>query len=152
MAQTDMGLLQYLAVLENQEQEHLKALEELKIAIAHARRAMEAHGIRADLPAPADNNTPEETAKVADGPYVGMGVEGASLLYLREAGRALKTPQICDGLLSGGLVSTAKNFHSTVFSSLRRLAHKGLIEKVGAGKWCARAPVEPTLLPTRLQK
>ena len=145
MARGDIGLLEYLAVLERQQQEHKAALAELEIAISHARRVMKEESVRAKLPG-ADNGVPEERARETGGPYVHMGLGEATYRYLVSVGEMQNTAQVRRGLIRGGLVSTAKNLHSTVFTSLKRLVDKGKVEKVGAGEWVAVARVEQGLL------
>lgn len=142
MAKADMGLLQYIATLEGQVREHSEALEEMKIALAHARRIMDERGVRAELPGAKKSGVPEETANVTDGPYTGIGLQEATHRYLVSIGRPQKTPEIRDGLLHGGLETKAENLHSTVFTSLSRLVEKGKVEKVGIGLWVAIAPAD----------
>ena len=142
----DMGLLQYIATLERQEQEYLKALEGVRNAMAHAKGVMGEHGTRANLSGLDEGDAPEEKAHGTDGPYAGIGLEEATYRYLVSVGRVQSTPQVRDGLVRGGLQSKAKNLHSTVFTSLRRLVDKDKVEKVGAGKWVAIGRTDQSLL------
>lgn len=131
----DMGLLQYIAMLESQEEEYLKGLEGVRNALAHAKGVMGEHGTRANLPGTEEGTAPEQQAKVTDGPYTGLGVEEATYRYLLSVRMPQRTAQVRKGVLLGGLQTTAKSLHSMVFTSLTRLVDKGKIQKLGAGTW-----------------
>lgn len=132
----DLGLRQYIAMLEQRASELRGQLDEIQVALKHARKTVGEYTNKIQLPMP-DADEAEGEPKKDGGPYTGKGVEESALEYLRTVQRTQKTAQVADALLEGGIETEAKNFSSTVFGSLRRLVEKGQVEKVGAGKWRA---------------
>ncbi|HYH78415.1 MAG TPA: hypothetical protein VEX86_01415 [Longimicrobium sp.] len=45
------------------------------------------------------------------------------------------TPAVADALLDGGFPSTSTNFRVNIYTSMKRLRARGLVERVGGGVW-----------------
>ena len=132
MLQQDIGLSQYIAVLEEDESRLQKELDEIRIAKNHALRIREENSIP-----PPGTTVLEDTTK----PYRGMGNESAVLKLLSTSTSGpMKTSDISNTLEKGGLESEAKNLQANIFGTLRRLSKKGSVTKIGDGRrtrWAA---------------
>ncbi len=138
----DMVMSQYIARLDEEERELEKKLAELRNAKSHAKRVLEIYSKAIPTNDGGDDTETEDKGKITvSGPYNGLGVEEAAAEHLRAVGVEQKTAQVRDALLAGGINTEAEYFHSTVFSALDRLAARGEVQKVGAGRW--RAAVVP---------
>lgn len=152
MSQRDMGLLQYLAALDREEEaiqqsisESQRALVEIQIAKKHARAVAEGGGIHAiKLPRTADARAESQPNK-ADAPYVGMSNPAAALTYLRTIGKPQKTSQIAKALEKGGIDSKAKNFNATMFGTMKRLLKERKVVRVGPGVWALSGQAQDEL-------
>ena len=134
MPQEDIGLRQYIAMLEKDEARLKVDLGEVRIAKAHAQRILVERGIdRAVLPS-IGISIPENGTM----PYAGLGNQAAALKFLKDTGRSAHTSEICDALKRGGIESRAKDFPTSIFGSLKRLVKMGDVDKVGRSQWIVK--------------
>ena len=142
MSQRDMGLLQYLAALDREEEmiqqsisESQRALVEIQIAKKHARAVVEGGGVRAAKLPQGGNERDEGKPNKAHAPYAGMSNPAAALTYLKAVDKPQKTSQIAKALDKGGIDSKAKNFNATMFGTMKRLLKERKVVRVGPGLW-----------------
>jgi hypothetical protein len=147
MPQGDMGLLQYLAVLDRKAQELRAALAEIEIAAKHARGVIGGGGIiPATLPSP-EPEQPEKEPNSSNGPYAGMTNPNAAVAFLRTSGKPQKTAAIARALLAGGITTEAKDFSATMFGTMRRLVEDKRVVKAGPGLWAIPGASSDSQLP-----
>lgn len=75
----------------------------------------------------------------APGPYTGLGIVEATVLYLKEVGKPQTTPELRDALLARGLRSRSKNLSATIYATLSNAPKK--FRRTEHGAW-ELVPVE----------
>lgn len=114
-------------------------MREIDITIRRLRKAFPDAIEHAELPTgDRVGDTPEERPHRSDKPYAGMSNPDAARAYLEAVSGPKKTSEIRKALRRGGVESEAKNFHSTVYTALKRLADDGKIRHLGNGRWAAK--------------
>jgi hypothetical protein len=86
---------------------------------------------------PAQEQGSNGSGQPADLPYRGVPSTDAAYDYLLKDGGERSTPEIADALKAGGLESTSENYKVNIYTSLKRLRQRGMVERVGAGRWRA---------------
>lgn len=116
-------------------------IREIDITIRRLRKAFPDAIQTAELPndpVSRDSDEPEEMPYSTDRPYVGMSNPDAAKAYLEATGEPKKTSEVRKALKRGGIESEAQNFHSTVYTALKRLADDGKIRDLGGGVWAPK--------------
>ena len=135
--------------LDNKEilEELLAEKRELDYAIAYFQRRIARTVTPARLSTSAPDTKTEEVAKTLGAkPYANMSMPDAAHDLLLRTGHALTIAEIKHGLLTGGLVSQAKNLNASIGTTLRRLREKSLVRKGPDKTWVAASvPEDPGL-------
>lgn len=129
------ALREVIEELHAERAEHENEIKELDVVIGRLEARLRKVIRRADLPAPTPGRDETEDMAKKEGPFADMTNPEAALAYLQSVEGARTTKQIRKAMLAGGVTTDAKNFHSTVYTTLRRLADDGKIEDLGGGKW-----------------
>lgn len=77
-----------------------------------------------------EDATPQEP-----GVYTYMNSQEAALHFMRKVGGRRGTLEIADALRAGGFRTKSPHFINNVYTTMRRLGERGLVERVGAGIW-----------------
>jgi hypothetical protein len=69
------------------------------------------------------------------GIYRRMSSLDAALHFMRSKRGVVSTPEIADALTAGGFQSTSPNFRVNIYTTMKRLAIRGEVVRVGEGLW-----------------
>ena len=86
----------------------------------------------------------DDSRKDAKAPFAGMSNPDAAKAYLWSVGEPQETAEVRDALATGGVDSSAKSFHSSIYTALRRLADKGEVVQLDDGRWTIPERIDST--------
>lgn len=76
-----------------------------------------------------------ESVAAAVGIYTYMNSQDAALHFMRKVGGRRSTIEVADALRAGGFRTKSPHFINNTYTTMRRLAERGLAERVGSGLW-----------------
>lgn len=141
MSASTQALREWVEELRTEREQHRKEIQELDVVIRRLEKRLGQHMQPADLPRMPSSEKQDETegTPATEGPFSDMTNPEAAKAYLSSVDSAQTTAQVREAMLAGGVTTEAKNFHSTVYTTLKRLAESGEIRDLGDGKWAAAA-------------
>ena len=134
MSSTMDALRTVIEDLRAERERHEQEISEIEITVRRLEARL-AQMAKSDVAAGRLLDFIDETSRDAEAPFAGMSNPDAAKTYLRAVGEPKETAEVRDALAAGGIDSSAKTFHSSIYTALRRLADKKEIVRLGDGRW-----------------
>ena len=138
MSSTRDALHAVINDLRAERQKHEREITEIDITIRRLKAQLGLAAKKGTVPGGLLDLIGDDT----EAPFAGMSNPDAAKAYLRSVSEPKETAEVRDALAAGGVDSSAKSFHSSVYIALKRLAERKELIQLDDGRWTLPGPAD----------